>query len=190
MVNCTKKDLFRTDLIQSYIDSDWQSFAQKYAYIEFAVQLAFVSLMMIQFWQFNEDEATLENESQLFRKTVPILTAILLVVNILKEIGQVITEGKSYFTDFENLTDLTIYVLVIICQYFYWFTGKRVNGYYFPDSNTYSEDQPDDTDPKSGSVFERILLPTIILLHFNLILQHMVAFKIFRQYIVVILQTV
>ena len=51
IIDCNKKDVFRTTLIQSYIEEDWQNFAQKYAYIEFGLQFSFVILMMVQFWQ-------------------------------------------------------------------------------------------------------------------------------------------
>ena len=63
---------------------------------------------------------------------IPFLTVLFLVINILKEIFQMVTEGYDYLT-FENLADLTVYGLVIICQFYYWRTGNIVNGYYFPD---------------------------------------------------------
>ena len=46
IVNCTLKDVFRTELIQSYIDADWQNFAWKYAYTEFGFYLIFVATTM------------------------------------------------------------------------------------------------------------------------------------------------
>ena len=46
IVNRTKKDVFRTSLIQSYIAEDWENFASKYAWAEFIFQLSFVVLIM------------------------------------------------------------------------------------------------------------------------------------------------
>ena len=151
---------------------------------------------MIQFWQVSLDEAMAGSDSIVRNALVPFLTMMFLVINILKELGQMATEGKKYFLNsegksylpnFENISDLIIYVLVIICQYFYWCTGRVVNGYYIPENGTFSDDALFETDPGSESVFENFFLPTILLLHFNLIVQHMVAFKITRQYIVMII---
>ena len=47
LVDSTRKEVFRTSLIQGYIDEDWENFAQKYAYIEFTIYLAFVTLFML-----------------------------------------------------------------------------------------------------------------------------------------------
>ena len=44
---CNRKNVFRTTLIQSYINEDWQNFAQWFAYGEFVLYLSFVSLVMI-----------------------------------------------------------------------------------------------------------------------------------------------
>ena len=52
----TRKEIFRTSLVQGYIDEDWQNFAQKYAYIEFTIYLTFVTLFMLQFWQTSSDD--------------------------------------------------------------------------------------------------------------------------------------
>jgi len=46
IVTCNKKDVFRTSLIQGYINEDWQSFAKWFAYAEFALYLIFVALVM------------------------------------------------------------------------------------------------------------------------------------------------
>ena len=50
IIKCNKKAVFRTDLIQSYINEDWENFAQKYAYADFFFYLSFVILIIIQFW--------------------------------------------------------------------------------------------------------------------------------------------
>ena len=116
---------------------------------------------MVQFWQTNLDEAMIGPQPLLFRFLIPLLTVTLLVVNIFKEIFQIINEGKEYFIDkeysinFENLGDLIVYVLVSICQLYYFGTGKLVKGYFFPDD---------------GSYFENFLLLTILALHLNLIM--------------------
>ena len=47
LLACNKKNLFRTKFIQSYIDEDWQNFAQWFAYGEFVLYLSFVALVMI-----------------------------------------------------------------------------------------------------------------------------------------------
>ena len=44
IVGCTKKDVFRTGLIQAIINEDWQNFAQAYAYVDFSFYLCFVVL--------------------------------------------------------------------------------------------------------------------------------------------------
>ena len=85
-----------------------------------------------------------------------------------------VTELKEYFSDYYNCSDLIVCVLVSICQYYYWATGKIVNGYFFPEDDSY---------------FEVFLLPTILALHLNLILQHMIAFEIIRRYVVMIIKT-
>ena len=64
-----------------------------------------------------------------------------------------VTEGRDYLS-FENLGDLTAYILVSVCQAYYWGTGSVVNGYFFPDND---------------SNFKNFLLPTITILHLNLI---------------------
>ena len=124
IVDCTRKEVFRTNLIQSHIDQDWESFAQKCAYVEFGFQLCFVILVMIQFWQVSLDQAMAANESVFRTVVVPLLTMTLLVISLLKEIGQMATEGRKYFLNsegkkylpnFENLSDLIIFVLIIIC---------------------------------------------------------------------------
>ena len=92
---------------------------------------------------------------QFFNTLVPVLTLIFLLVIILKEIIQIFIEKKEYFYDIYNYGDLIVCVLVSICLYYYWCTGKLVNGYFFADD---------------GSLFEVFLLPTILILHLNLIL--------------------
>ena len=148
-VDCTRKEVFRTNLIQSYIDEDWQSFAKKCAHAEFVFQLFFVILVMIQFWQVSLETAIASNDSLIRSVLVPFLTIIFLVINILKELGQISIEGKKYFLNsegkkylpnFENIIDLIISALVIVCQYFYWCKGKIVNGYYIPEDGTFSDD--------------------------------------------------
>ena len=47
LAGSSRKEVFRTSLIQGYIDEDWENFAQKYAYVEFALYLAFVTLFML-----------------------------------------------------------------------------------------------------------------------------------------------
>ena len=49
---------------------------------------------------------------------------MLLVVNSLKEIIQLITEGLDYFFNYENVIDLAAIIMVTICQSYYWGTGK------------------------------------------------------------------
>ena len=44
-----------------------------------------------------------------------------------------VTERLAYFTEYENIGDLIVYILVSICQYYYWFRGEIVNGYFYPD---------------------------------------------------------
>ena len=87
---------------------------------------------------------------------VPVLTILLLVVNLFKEIIQLITEGLDYFLNYENVIDLVVIVLVTICQYYYFFgKGKTEKGYYFPEEESH---------------FIDFLLPTTLMLHLNLIL--------------------
>ena len=92
------------------------------------------------------------------------------------------TEGRDYFFSFEkdyylnfgNMIDLIVYILVTICQVYYWTTGNIYNGYYFPENDSY---------------FQEFLLFTILALHLNLILQYMIAFKVTRRYVIMIIQT-
>ena len=79
---------------------------------------------------------------------------------------------RDYFFNFENIIDLMVHLLVTICQFYYWTTGKVVNGYFFPDDDSY---------------FEGFLFFMILALHMNLILQYSVAFAITRRYIIMIL---
>ena len=85
---------------------------------------------MAQFWQTSLDEAMIGHGLQ--SSFIPFLTVLFLLINILKEIFQMVTERYDYLT-FENLADLTVYVMVIICEFYYWRTGNIVNGYFFPD---------------------------------------------------------
>lgn len=100
------------------------------------------------------------------------------------------TEGKEYFKSFENIGDLIAYILVIICQCFYWGTGEFVNGYFFPDDGSFEDylfehrksahayirtdlnhnQHLYDTEIEAGSRFESFLLITVLLLHFNLVM--------------------
>ena len=80
-------------------------------------------------------------------------------------------EGDD-FLNFENILDLMVQLLVIICQFFYWTTGKVVNGYFFPDDESY---------------FEGFLFFMILALHMNLILQYSIAFSITRRYVIMII---
>ena len=108
------------------------------------------------------------------------MTIALLVVKILFEIFQVVTEGKNYLFDlekdfvlnFENILDLIGYLLVTICQFYYWTSGKVVNGYYSPNYYSY---------------FEGYFFFMILALHLNLILQYSIAFSITRRYVIMIL---
>ena len=84
------------------------------------------------------------------------------------------TERADYFS-FENCADMVAYTLVCICQTYYFFTGKMVGGYFFPDEESH---------------FEDFLLLAILLLHLNLIVQYMIAFSFTRQYIIMIIETV
>ena len=55
------------------------------------------------------------------------------------------TEGTQYivnlkkenFISAENIADLIAYSLVSICQYYYFFTGKIVKGYFFSDDESH-----------------------------------------------------
>ena len=90
------------------------------------------------------------------------------------------TEGKNYLfnlkrdfvLNFENILDLIGYLLVTICQFYYWTSGKVVNGYYFANYDSY---------------FEGYFFFMILALHFNLILQYSIAFSITRRYVIMIL---
>ena len=53
------------------------------------------------------------------------LTLILLVIHIVKEAVQLAAEGWEYFKSIANLADLLAYSLVIICQGYYWLTGRN-----------------------------------------------------------------
>ena len=97
IIDCTRKEVFRTSLIQSYINEDWQNFAQKYAYIEFGFYFSFVTLVMIQFWQASIDEAYMGPVFPFLTAFTPTLTAMILIINLLKEIFQMVTERKDYF---------------------------------------------------------------------------------------------
>ena len=46
IIDCNKKDVFRTGLIQTYINEDWENFAQKFAYADFGFYLSFAVLVM------------------------------------------------------------------------------------------------------------------------------------------------
>ena len=54
---CTRKDAFRSTLLQGYINEGWEKFAQKFAIVELCLYLSFVILITIQFWQTNLEEA-------------------------------------------------------------------------------------------------------------------------------------
>ena len=54
---CTRKDVFRTILLQGYINEGWENFAKKFAVIEFVLYLSFAILITVQFWQKNLEEA-------------------------------------------------------------------------------------------------------------------------------------
>ena len=81
---------------------------------------------------------------------------------------------KDYYLNFENIFDLIVYILVTICQVYYRTTGNIYNGYFFPEHDSY---------------FQEFLLFTILALHLNLILQYMIAFKVTRRYVIMIIQT-
>ena len=76
---------------------------------------------MLQFWQTSFDEAVHSSKPSFITTMIPVLSVTLLVVNILKEIFQMINEGRGYFIDeelsiqFENVGDLIAYGLVSIC---------------------------------------------------------------------------
>ena len=44
----------------------------------------------------------MENDSKFWTYTVALITVVLLIVNILIEILQLVTEGKDYFFSFEK----------------------------------------------------------------------------------------
>ena len=142
-------------MIQSYIDEDWKNFAQKYAYADFCLYFIFVSMIMIQFWQLSHDEAMMSGQYEIILILAPILSITFLFFNVIKEIVQIRTEGRDYIRDFENVGDFIACILVSVCQFYYFFTGKRVNGYFIPEND---------------SNFEVFLLPMILVLHLNLIL--------------------
>ena len=61
------------------------------------------------------ENAMIEPRSQLIAILVPYLTFIFLVINVLKEIFQMVTERANYLTQYENIIDLTVYIFVSIC---------------------------------------------------------------------------
>ena len=56
----------------------------------------------------------INSRSQIFNAVIPRLTVTILVINLLKEVLQMITEGTDYLS-FDNFADLTAFVLVSIC---------------------------------------------------------------------------
>ena len=60
LISCNKPEMFRTYLIQYYIEADWQKFAQKYAFIDFILNCIFLVLIMAQFWQIEQREVYTE----------------------------------------------------------------------------------------------------------------------------------
>ena len=83
-----------------------------------------------------------------------------------------IIERKEYFLGFENLLDLATIIMVIICQFYFYTTGKLENGYFIPDDDSY---------------FEQFLLLTTLALHLNLILQYMIALDFTRKHVIMII---
>ena len=61
------------------------------------------------------EKAMIEPRSQLVATLVPYLTIIFLVLNVLKEIFQMVTERANYLSQNENIIDLTVYIFVVIC---------------------------------------------------------------------------
>ena len=112
-------------------------------------------MIMIQFWQLSHDEAMMSGQYEIILILAPILSITFLFFNVIKEIVQIRTEGRDYIRDFENVGDFIACILVSVCQFYYFFTGKRVNGYFIPEND---------------SNFEVFLLPMILVLHLNLIL--------------------
>ena len=86
IIECNRRDVLRTNLIQSYINEDWNNFAKKYAQVDFGIYLSFVVLVMVQFWQTSMDKASQAESSQYTIILVPVLSISLLIVNVLKEI--------------------------------------------------------------------------------------------------------
>ena len=84
--NCTRKDAFRSILLQSYINEDWENFARPFAIIELVIFFVFVMLITVQFWQTSLDEAMMGFYSPFLTIVIPFLTVTILVFNILKEI--------------------------------------------------------------------------------------------------------
>ena len=135
------------------------------------------------------ENAMIEPRSQLIAILVPYLTIIFLVINVLKEIFQMVTERANYLTQYENIIDLTVYIFVSICQYFYWFKGEVVNGYFFPYECS-SLDESVMLVTEKCSYYEEFLLLMILSLHLNLILQHMIALDVTRKHVIMIRQTI
>lgn len=121
IMKCNRKDVFRTSLIQHYINEDWNGFASKYARIELILYLCFVGLTMLQFWQTTSDDAVFSSRPAFSKVLIPSLSVTLLVFFIFKEIFQMINESSGYLFDkeyspqFENIGDMIAYCLVSIC---------------------------------------------------------------------------
>ena len=84
LISCNKTEIFRTYLIQYYIEADWQKFAQRYAYIDFILYSIFLALIMAQFWQIDTKEAQTETRPQILVTWIPISALVLLIIQILK----------------------------------------------------------------------------------------------------------
>ena len=56
---------------------------------------------------------------------------------MIKEIMKIVAEGWDYFKSIANLADLFAYGLVIVCQWYYWRTGRNEFGYFVPDEDSY-----------------------------------------------------
>ena len=142
--------------------------------IDFGIFSAFLVSVMLLHWSVSREEMYQNRRPDLLMTWIPLLTLILLVIHIVKEIIQIVAEGKEYIKSVANLADLVAYILVIICQCYYWNTGSNQYGYFVP--------EPD-------SNLQWFLLPMILMLHMILILQHLVAFSSLSFYVTMISET-
>ena len=105
---------------------------------------------------------------------IQILTLVIFVPNIFRELLQFYVEGYDYFI-WKNLSDIVALILIMICQYYYWNSWSSTEtGYFIPETDSY---------------FEAFFLPMFLLLYNNLILQHMQTFDATRFFVITVGQT-